>query len=143
MAFTAVVFDEAAWRALYPQFATVTSEQLNALWEMAVSIIDNSEGTFIPYDPDNGVYVRKIMLYALLCHLATIAMQDQAGQPGTLTNASEGSVSAGFYMPQFPQAGVTGAWYNQTPCGRTVWMMLRRYSLCGRYYSVKHFHPYG
>lgn len=143
MAFVAVEWNEAEWRALYPQFTAITSEQLTALWRMATSIIDNTEGTQIPYDPDNGIFVRQIILYALMCHLATIATQDQAGQPGTLTNASEGSVSAGFYMPQFPGGGVAGAWYNQTPCGRTVWMMLRRYSLGGRYYPMKYFHPFG
>lgn len=143
MAFVAVEWNETEWRALYPQFSTVTSEQLSALWKLATTIVDNSEGALIPYDPDHGIYIRQIVLYALMCHLATIATQDQAGQPGTLTNASEGSVSAGFYMPQFPQGGVSAAWYNQTPCGRTVWMLLRRYVLGGRYYSVKNYHPFG
>jgi len=143
MAFIAVEWNEAEWRSLYPQFASVTSAQLSALWKMATSIISNSEGSPIHYDPNVGVYARQIILYALMCHLATIAMQDAAGQPGTLTNASEGSVSAGFYMPQLPAGGVSGAWYNQTPCGRTVWMMLRRFSLGGRYYPMKYIHPYG
>ena len=143
MAFVAVTWDEAEWRALYPQFATVTSEQLTVLWRMATSIIDNTEGAFIPYDPANGIYARQIILYALMCHLATIATQDAAGQPGTLTNATEGSVSAGFYMPTFPAGGVSAAWYSQTPCGRTVWMMLRRFSLGGRYYGMHYVHPYG
>lgn len=143
MAFTAVVWNETEWRTLYPQFSTITSDQLTAMWKMATAIIDNTEGSLIPYDPDLGVYVRQIVLYALMCHLATIATQQAAGQPGTLTNASEGSVSAGFYMPQFPAGGVSAAWYNQTPCGRTVWVMLRRFSLGGRYYPVKYIHPFG
>ena len=143
MAFVAVEWDEAKWRALYPQFSAITSEQLNALWEMAVSIVDNTEGSIIPYDPEHGIFVRQIILFALMCHLATIATQEAAGQPGTLTNASEGSVSAGFYMPQFPAGGVAAAWYNQTPCGRTVWVLLRRFSLGGRYYPVKYIHPFG
>ena len=143
MAFVVVEWNEAEWRGLYPQFSAITSEQLAALWKMATAIIDNTEGSFIPYDPDHGIFVRQIILYALMCHLATIATQDQSGQPGTLTNASEGSVSAGFYMPQFPGGGVSGAWYNQTQCGRTVWMLLRRYSLGGRYYPMKYFHPFG
>ena len=143
MAFVAVEWNEAEWRVLYPQFASVTSAQLSALWKMATEIISNSEGSPIPYDPSVGIYARQIILYALMCHLATIATQEAAGQPGTLTNASEGSVSAGFYMPQFPAGGVAGAWYNQTPCGRTVWVMLRRFSLGGRYYGMKYIHPFG
>lgn len=143
MAYVAVDWSESEWRVTYPQFANVTSDQLSSLWQMAISIVDNSESTIIPYDPTHNVFVRKIILYALVCHLATIATQDQSGQPGTLTNASEGSVSAGFYMPQFPAGGVSAAWYNQTPCGRMAWMMLRRFSLGGRYYPMKYFHPFG
>ena len=144
MASIAVAWDEAAWRELYPQFCnSVTSEQLSMLWKMAVTLIDNGEGAVLPYDPAKGIYAREIALYALMCHLATIATQDAAGQPGTLTSASEGSVSAGFYMPQFPAGGVSAAWYNQTPCGRNVYMILRRYALGGIYYPVRHVHPFG
>ena len=143
MAFVAVPWNEAEWRALYPQFSAITSSQLDGLWMMATTLIDNTEGAVIPYDPETGIYQRQIILYALMCHLATIATQEAAGQPGTLTNASEGSVSAAFYMPQFPAGGVSAAWYSQTPCGRTVWMMLRRFSLGGRYYGMRYVHPFG
>lgn len=144
MAFTAVAWDETTWRELYPQFCnTVSSEQLTLLWQMAVTIVDNGEGSPIPFDPANGVYLRRFILYALVCHLATMATWDANGQNGALASASEGSVSASFVMPQFPSDGVSSAWYNQTPCGRTAWMLLRRFSLGGRYYGVQPFHPYG
>lgn len=143
-----VVWNEGAFLAMYPQFAPTaanapTAEQLSALWEMACTLIDNSEGSLIPYDPDNGVYIRKIALYALVCHLATMATWGANGQSGTITSASEGSVSASFQIPTLPGGGVTAQWYNQTPCGRTVWTLLRRLSLGGIYYGVNNFHPYG
>ena len=144
MAFTAVAWDEADFLERYPQFSgKITSEQFSALWEMAVTIVDNTESTVVPYDPDHGVYVRKIILYALMCHLATMSLWDANGQSGALTNASEGSVSAGFHIPAISAGGITAAWYNQTICGRTAWMLLRKYSLGGRYYGQNYVHPWG
>ena len=143
MAFIAVAWEEAVWRDLYPQFSAITSAQLSALWEMAVTIVPNTETSVIPYDPDNGVYARRIILYALMCHLATLATWDANGQAGALASASEGSVSASFQMPQYPATSVSAQWYNQTLCGRTAFNLLRSYALGGRYYAVKTFHPYG
>lgn len=143
MAFQAVAWDEEAWRELYPQFSGITSAQLDMLWQMACTIVDNTETSPFPYDPDNNVYVRKIILYALMCHLATLATWDANGQQGALASASEGSVSASFQMPQYPATSVSAQWYNQTLCGRTAFNLLRAYALGGRYYAVKHFHPFG
>lgn len=143
MEFHAVVWDKEDWLAMYPQFAGMTDEQLSALWQMAVTIIDNTEASPVPYDPENNVYVRKILLWALMCHLATLAQMGANGQEGALTNATEGSVSAGFHMPSYPATSVSAQWYNQTLCGRTVFALLRRYALGGRYYAVKTFHPFG
>jgi len=143
MASTVVVWDEAAFLALYPQFTgKVTEEQFVALWEAACTLVDNTPASPLPYDPDNGVYVRKIVLYALVCHLATMSFWG-AGQSGPISSATEGSVSASFQLPTLPGSGVAAQWYNQTPCGRTAWMFLRKLSLGGRYYDVRHYHPYG
>ena len=143
-----VVWDEPAWRALYPQFSEgqlmyCTSEQLQALWEVAVTLVDNSPSSVIPYDPERGVYIRRIILWALVCHLATLAWQGRQGQYGMLTNATEGSVTAGFQMPALPAQGVTGAWYALTPCGLMAWSLLRRYALGGVSYKPRHYHPWG
>ena len=139
-----VEWNEVDFLALYPQFAgKFTPEQLSALWEMACTLVDNTPDSPVPYDPDNGVYVRKVVLYAVVCHLATMSLWGGSGQSGPVTSASEGSVSASFQIPTLPGGGVTAQWYNQTPCGRTAWMFLRRLSLGGRYYGVRNFHPYG
>ena len=139
-----VEWNEADFLALYPQFAgKLTPKQLSALWGMACTLVDNTADSPLPYAPDNGVYVRKIALYAIMCHLATMSLWGGSGQSGPVTSASEGSVSASFQIPTLPGGGGTAQWYNQTPCGRTAWMFLRRLSLGGRYYSVPTFHPYG
>lgn len=138
-----VDWDESLFSELYPQFSSLTSVQLEMLWEMACSIVDNTDSSLIPFDPDNGVYIRRVILFALVCHLATISGWSAEGQTGPLASASEGGVSASFQIPTLPSGGVTVQWYNQTPCGRNVWMLLRPYSLGGRYYGVKNYHPFG
>ena len=144
----AVVWDESAWRAVYPQFDEgqpwyCTSAQLSGLWQIAVTLVDNSDQAAIPYEPSKGVYTRQILLWAIMCHLATLAWQGRQGQYGTLNSATEGSVTASFQMPQLPQMGVTGAWYALTPCGLMAWTILRRYALGGVSYKPPHFHPWG
>ena len=144
----AVVWDESAWRAVYPQFDEgqpwyCTSAQLSGLWQIAVTLVDNSDGAAIPYDPSAGVYIRQILLWALMCHLATLAWQGRQGQYGTLASAAEGSVNASFQLPQLPVQGVTGAWYGLTACGLMAWTLLRRYALGGVSYKPPHYHPWG
>ena len=143
-----VEWDESAWRELYPQFDEgqpwyCTSAQLAQLWQVATTLVDNTPTSQIPYDPGNGILVRKIILNALMCHLATLAWQGRQGQYGMLNSATEGSVTASFQMPTLPQTGVTGAWYGLTACGLMAWSLLRRYALGGVSYKPLHYHPWG
>lgn len=140
-----VVFDKEEFLADYPQFSTlytegkITDGQLDYFWEIATTIVDNTEdGATIPYDPDNNVFIRKVVLYLLMCHLLTMALWP-VGQSGPLTNASEGSVSAGFQIPQV----LSRVWFNQTPCGRTLALLLARYTVGGKYYPMHYYHPWG
>ena len=143
-----VVWDEAEFRLLYPQFNEgsqmyCTSEHLAALFEMACALVDNSPSSTIPYDPARGVTVRKMLLYALVCHLATLAWQGKQGQYGVVTNATEGSVTAGFTMPTLPAGGLTQSWFAQTACGLFAFSLLRRYALGGVSYKPSKYHPWG
>ena len=143
-----VVWNEAEFRLLYPQFNEgsqmhCTSEHLAALFEMACALVDNSPNSTIPYDPENGVTVRKMLLYALVCHLATLAWQGRQGQYGMLANATEGSVTAGFQMPQLPTGGLKQAWFAQTACGLFAFSLLRRYALGGVSWKPSKYHPWG
>ena len=143
-----VEWDESAWRELYPQFDEgqpwyCTSAQLAQLWQVATTLVDNMPTSQIPYDPGKGIMVRKIILNALMCHLATLAWQGRQGQYGMLNSATEGSVTASFQMPTLPQTGVTGAWYGLTACGLMAWSLLRRYALGGVTYKPHYYHPWG
>lgn len=149
-----VTWDEAAWREAYPQFNVavtddegnvitaagampMTSGQLAAMWMQAVTLVDNSPGAVIPYDAEKGVEVRKVVLWALMCHLATLAYWQSQGQTGPMTNASEGSVSAGFAQLQ----NWGKPWWNQTQCGQTAWAIMMQYTMGGRYYGITYRHP--
>lgn len=139
-----VEWDEVAFLEVYPQFVgKISQAQFDALWMMACTLVDNTAQAIIPYDPDSEMYTRQVILWAVMCHLATMSLWGISGQSGPMTSGSEGSVSASFQLPILPGNGVTSAWYNQTPCGRSAWMLLRRYSLGGRYYAYRECHPYG
>ena len=138
-----VDWDDILFRELFPQFENMGEVQLEMLWEMATAIVDNSESSPIPFDPEHGVFIRRVILFALVCHLASMSEWGSKGQSGPIASASQGGVSASFQIPTLPAGGITSNWYNQTPCGRSAWMMLRPYSLGGRYYGIKNFHPFG
>jgi hypothetical protein len=135
-----VTFDTDEFRNFYPKFTpdVVTDAQLENFFALGCSFIDNTNKSIFPYDPDKKVFVRKQMLYLLVCHLATMETW-QAGQSGPLTSASQGSVSVGFQNIQMWGQ----PWFSQTPCGRTLLMMLRPYALGGRIFGTCSFHPYG
>ena len=135
-----VVFNATEFRTFYPKFTEelISDEQLDNLFQLACTFIDNTDKSRFPYDPDRNIYTRKQMLYLLVCHLATMELWG-AGQSGPLTSATQGSVSVGFQsMDMWDQPG-----FSQTPCGRTLLQMLMPYALGGRIFTKPHFHPYG
>ena len=148
MAQQVVTWDAADFLATYPQYGEgmpsyVPAETLSGYFDVACSIVDNTESSPIPYDPENGVYQRKIVLYALVCHLATVNAWGANGQNGPLASANEGSVSVSFQSAQYKGQSDLAVWLRQTPCGQTAWMLLSRYAYGGRLYTVKHCHPWG
>lgn len=136
-----VEFDVTEFRTLYPKFTekVASDVQLEFAFQKACVILDNTDKSIVPYNPDKGVYTRKVMLYLLVCHLITIALWSASGQSGPITSASEGSVSTGFNVP----TSNTGEWFKQTPCGYTFWQMIQAYNIGGRYYAIKYSHPWG
>lgn len=125
----AVVFDPNEFRELKPQFADFTDAQLNNAFDIACEIVDNSERSKVPYNPP-AVKTRKIILYALVCHLCELEKRG-GGIVGTMTSASEGSVSASFAALNRKNA----EWYDQTECGATAWQLLSGFMLGGRLYN--------
>lgn len=134
-----VVFDSAEWLEAYPQFqGLLTDAQLNQAFGIACLMLDNTNASPVPYDPDKGIETRKILLWLLVCHLATLALRP-VNQSGPMTNASEGSVSVGFQVP----TALNGQYFQQTSCGQSYWQSIKKYVVGGKYYDVCHFHPWG
>lgn len=122
-----VIFDPALFREQRPQFGDITKYSdafLQNCFDEATLICSNKESSLIPYDPANNINDRQILLYLLTCHIATLT---NTGQVGSITSATEGSVSAGFYIDQRKGA----AWFTQTQCGYTYWQMIQKYKVGG------------
>lgn len=134
-----VEFDPAAWLEAYPQFQGQLSEaQLAQAFDVACLLLDNTDASPVPYDPSNGIETRRVLLWLLVCHLATLALRP-LNQSGPMTSATEGSVSVGFQVPQT----VNGAYFVQTPCGASYWQAVRKFVVGGRYYDACRYHPWG
>jgi len=134
-----VVFDPQEWLEAYPQFqGQLTDAQLTQAFNVACLMLDNTDASPVPYDPDNGIETRKVLLWLLVCHLAALALRP-VNQPGPMTNATEGSVSVGFQVP----TALNGQYFCQTPCGSTFWQAVRKFVVGGRYYDTCHYHPWG
>lgn len=135
-----VVFDPADFREAYPQFTTalLTDAQLQQAFNVACLILPNTNGSRVPYDPDNGVYVRQTMLWLLVCHLASLALWPP-NQSGPMSGATEGSVGVSFALPQ----QLNGQYFNTTACGQTFWQLAQTYCAGGRYYAAPRCHPWG
>lgn len=123
-----VSFDPDEFREIYPQYADYTAAQLQFYFAQAELIVDNSEGSKVPFYPPK-VMTRKIILYTIMCHFAELALRGM-GSVGTISSASEGSVSVGYTTQQT----TSNAWWGQTQCGLTAWEMLRGFMLGGRLY---------
>lgn len=131
-----VVFDQAEFRQLYPQYkdsVKYSDVYLQGQFNEACLICNNTDSSRVPYDPNVGVTERKTLLYMLVCHLATIA---ENGVVGTVSQANQGSVSASFQLDNRKNA----AWFMQTPCGYKYWQFTRKYRTGGMFVqgSVSH-----
>jgi len=132
-----VIFDPAAFKLAFPQFANATDESLTALFSMiGFSFIDNSDGSIV-----TNVDQRGAMMNFFMAHMLTLfGYVTSAGQiiPGTgavgrVASATEGTVSTSldYGIP----AGATAAWYNQTPYGAALWVMMAPFRSF-RYYAL-------
>lgn len=138
-----VVFDPQAFLEAYPRFAPggnplLTDAQLRQAFDTACLLLNNTDASPVPYDPDKGILIRQTLLWLIVCHLAESALWP-AGQSGPVSSAAEGSVSVSFRLP--PDTGKT--FWNQTPCGRIFQQAVRPYLVGGRYCAVRHYHPWG
>ena len=59
-----VTFDSDEFLAIYPRFAGVlTPAQLQNAFDVACLVLDNSEGSIVPFDPANNVDERLSLIH--------------------------------------------------------------------------------
>lgn len=113
---TAVIFDITAFRARYPEFAAVPDATLEAYFPEAGLYLSNGD-----LSPVQDLTRRAMLLNMLVAHIAFIngaLSADGIPRPvGRVSNASEGSVSAGF---EYLTPG-THAWFVQSQYGAAFW----------------------
>ena len=114
----AVVFDPAAFKARYPEFAAVADPTLAACFDEAGLYLSNSDNS-----PVQNLTRRATLLNMLTAHVAYIGgLLSADGMPrpvGRVSQASEGSVSAAF--EGVPPTPGSGAWFQQTQYGASYW----------------------
>lgn len=113
---TAVVFDSAAFKARYPEFAAVSDDLLSACFEEASLYLSNADNS-----PVQNVTRRAVLLNMLTAHIAALGgALSSDGQPrpvGRISSATEGSVSASMeYL-----APGSSAWFQQSQYGAAFW----------------------
>ena len=101
----------------------------------------DDDNSIYPYDPENGITLRKDVLYLMTCHILTLQLWSGSGQGGRIASASQGSISTSFDLLKSSK-DIPNYWF-QTPCGQQFWMMTAGYRKGGRFYGMRHFHPWG
>lgn len=111
-----VIFDPAAFKLAYPQFAAVSDGMLTNYFGLATLYLSNTDCSIVQDIPK-----RATLLWLLTAHIAYLSgALDPEGQPGLvgrISSATEGSVSVSTEMPMTPSS----AWFMQTQWGAMFW----------------------
>jgi hypothetical protein len=125
------VFDDAAWRALYPELAGAVSQARAALLFVQAGLyLDNTDASPVA-DPA----MRLLLLDMIVAHLATVGMTlgsdaqgnatlTPSGVVGRVSSATEGSVSV---TTETGLAPGSAGWWAQTTYGFDYWAATARY----------------
>lgn len=140
-----VIFDIEKFRLLHKVFSDEVKypdEVLEAYFEQAAEIVGNDDDSPIPYDPEANppVLTRATVLDLVTCHVATQSLLWGDTQAGPLTNAGQGSVSAGF--GSLAEVG-SPSWWMSTKCGAMAWQILKRYGQGPIYFGVENYYMGG
>lgn len=111
-----VVFDPAAFKLTWTQFAAVSDAQLTGYFNLATLYLSNTDCSIVQDIP-----TRTTLLWLLTAHIAFLSgALNPGGTPGLVgrvSSATEGSVSVSVDFPSSPN----GAWFQQTPWGAMFW----------------------
>lgn len=116
-----VTFEPTEFKILYPEFANVSDDTLKAYFKAACLLCNNT-----PQSPVSDLAERKMLLYLLVCHIATLKQRGNA-IVGTITSAAEGKVNVSV-TPL-----VNANWYQSTACGALYWQATAKYRRGMRY----------
>jgi hypothetical protein len=118
------VFDPAAFKVAYPQWAALPDAQLQAYFDIATLYFRN-DGT----SPARTVAIQTLLLNLLTAHITQLSAGIDGKGPsaivGRISSASEGSVSVGADFPSTPN----NAWFLQTPFGASFWQATAAYRM--------------
>ncbi len=115
-----VIFDVAEFRSFYPNIKA-TDAQLEMFFYEAEIMLNNTEKSCI-----KDLKKRKVLLYLIVAHLATLQGQIDAGNAlvGRVSSASEGSVSV---SSDYGSMGNSERWWLQSPYGAKYWQLTMPY----------------
>lgn len=119
----------------------LTETSVTAAYDSIASWQGADDNSIYPYDPENGITLRKDVLYLMTCHFLTLQLWSGTGQSGRIASASQGSISTSFDLLKSSK-DIPNYWF-QTPCGQQFWVMTASYRVGGRFYRVCNYHPWG
>lgn len=119
-----VEFDPEAFKAAYPQFASVADPLLTSYFDLATMIVNNTCRS-----PVSDAKKRERLLNLLVAHIATLFMPAASGGSGgvvgRVSSATEGSVSIDAEYAS--EVSKSMAWFIQTPWGALFWQLTLPY----------------
>ena len=124
----AITLNSTEFKAQYSFFALTDDAIVLQYFDMASNFISTENYGWLNGD------ARKTALYLLTAHLLTEAEQQalgNSGATGVLTNATEGSVSAGFAPP--PYKTPLQYWVGKTTYGQQLLALIKSKSAMGVY----------
>ena len=121
---TIAVFDPAAFKLRFPEFASVSDTVLSEIFHDAELYLDNTDAS-----PVQDVAKRLRLLNLLVAHIAKLSgvaglagagsSASGAAPVGLLGSATEGSVSVSYDTSHIPKG--SAFWFNQTQYGAMWW----------------------
>ncbi len=113
-----VQFEPAAFKLLYPAFATVDDAVLTGYFDIATIFLNNSCCSIV-----KDAARREVLLNMLVAHIAALLSgangQTPSGLVGRVNSAREGSVSvSAAYVNDM---SMSEAYFSQTPYGAMFW----------------------
>ena len=110
-----VVFDAAAFKIRYPEYASMSDGILTAYFGEAELYLSNKDNSAV-----QDLSARRKLLNMLTAHIAALVNNRPVG---SVISAAEGSVSSSFSAP----APGTSEWYAQTQYGLAYWQAVSSY----------------